>query len=219
MAPLLKCLEVRGGDNLRPKSMNTRLRFLFIGFFIQLIASVVMAAPHPLQLLLSVKKSYTSPEVCFGPDVIQSYKQVKAQMKPLDFTEVVPLDMVASDDSNHVFALIADHSLTSFFNSSAMRATPMGQAATQVEQKMKQDLVIANQGQLQHKITVNVQAFQTLARIDYSGFTKASLQYQARDSSLNFEVSEKITRTRNLIIGHLQKPSDRISSLSVHWNF
>lgn len=219
LALVLKCLGTRGGTNFVPKQMKLKRLFVFFIFSLQTISTASWAAPHPLQILLTAKKTYSSPEVCFGPDVIQSYNQVKSDMKPVDFSQIVPLDLVPSDDSNRVFSKIADHSLSSLFNSDAMRATPLGQTATEVEQKMKQDLILADQGRVQHKLTINVQAFQTLAKIDYSGFTNASLQYQARDSSLNFEVSEKINRTRDLILGHLQKPSDRISSMSVRWSF
>ena len=154
----------------------------------------------------------------FSPDLIASYNYVKSTQKPFDITQVVPLDLQPTDDSNSVFSKVADQSLSSIFNSPELRQTPFGQTATQVEEKVRQDVVM-NQGGIQHKLTFQVQAFQSVARLDYKGYTNASLKYKASESSMALEVWEKITRTRDVILSHITKPDDRLSSVAMRWNF
>ncbi len=153
-----------------------------------------------------------------SPELIDNYNKIKASEKPFDAAQVIPEGMTPTEDSGLIFSRIADRSVSSFFNSAQMRATPLGQTATTVEQKMKQDVTVESAG-IQHKMTFQVQAFQGLAKIDYSGLANATLKYQSRESIVGLEVFEKITKTKELVIGQLNKPDDRISSVNLRWNF
>jgi hypothetical protein len=155
----------------------------------------------------------------FSAELISSYNYVKSTEKPFDMVQLVPTDLSPTSDSSAVLSQVADRSLSTLLNSSEMRATPIGRTATSVEQKMKQEVVVSGGGPVQHKFTFQVQAFQAIARVDYKGFANASLKYKASESSLALEIWEKVTRTRDLVVSHISKPQDRVSSVGMRWNF
>jgi hypothetical protein len=157
-------------------------------------------------------------EPSLSPELIDSYNKVKASQKPFDLGTVIPSSLAPTDDSSAVFSKIADQSISSFFNSAQVRATPLGKTATTVEQKMKQDVTM-HSGEIEHKFTFQVQAFQALAKIDYKGFTNATLKYEGHRSAMGLEVYEKITKDKELVLEQLNKPDDRVSSVNVRWNF
>lgn len=167
---------------------------------------------------MSKPSSVFGSNIDIAPELLSSYNEAKSLDKPFDVAQVVPLDLRPSDDSNKIFSRVADQSLSSFFNSPAMRASPIGKTATEVEHKMKQDVVLIH-GKTEHKLSFQVQAFQGIARVDYSGLTHACLKYQASESSLGLEVSEKVSRGQDLVVSHITKPTDRLSSVSMRWNF
>jgi hypothetical protein len=173
-------------------------------------AAIAMATPSKI---LNISKE-------ISPELLYTYQKLKAEQKPFDVSQVLPSDLTPTNDSNLVFSKIADRSLSSFFNSEQLRATPIGRTATQVEQKMKQDISI-KANKIEHKFTFQIQAFQTIAKIDYRGLTNASLKYQASNSTMGLEVFDRLPRTKNkdLVISHVANNTERISSLSVRWGF
>lgn len=153
-----------------------------------------------------------------SPELIDTYRKIKASETHFDASQVIPEGMTPTEDAGLVFSKIADRSFSSFFNSAQMRSTPLGKTATTVEKKMKQDVTVESDG-VKHKMTFQYQAFQGLAKIDYSGLANASLKYQARESILNFEVYEKLSKSKELVLGQMSSPADRVSSVNVRWNF
>jgi hypothetical protein len=128
------------------------------------------------------------------------------------------MDIEPGSSSNTVFSKIADKSLSTFINSDEVRATPFGKTTKTVEEKLKQDVTI-QQGEIKHKLVFSVQAFQTTARVDYTGFVNATLKYQASEASTGLEVFEKVTKDKDLVLSHVAKPADQISAVSMRWNF
>lgn len=169
-------------------------------------------------VVMSKPSSVFGSNIDIAPELLSSYNEVKATEKPFDAAQVLPMDMRPTESSGEVFSRVADQSLSSFFNSPQMRASPIGQTATKVEHQLKQDVVLGR-GAIEHKVSFQVQAFQGIARVDYSGLTHACLKYQASESSLGLEVSEKIARGQDLVVSHVAKPADRLSSVSMRWNF
>lgn len=203
---------------MRINKLKSYFCFVLVGslFF---TTTVARASINRAALVLAKPSKYFGPQgQVISPELVDSYNQIKAQTKPFDMTQIIPSDIQASADSGFIFARIADQSISSLFNSAEMRATPIGKTATDVEKKLKQDVTLS-QGQVLHKFTFQVQAFQSVARVDYTGYANATLKYQAADSSLGLEVFEKISKSKEVVVAHLNKPTDRVSSLSLRWNF
>jgi hypothetical protein len=213
----------------RPNNNRTRLIAGALALSGFLVVSSGLAAPllprkpsainRAVLVLVKPSKFFgNNQEPSLSPELIDSYNKVKAREKPFDVQTVIPTSLAPTDNSNAVFSKIADQSISSFFNSAQVRATPFGKTATTVEQKMKQDLVVQS-GETQHKFTFQVQAFQALAKIDYTGFTNARLKYEGHSAAIGLEVFEKITKDKELVLEQLNKPDDRVSSVNVRWNF
>ena len=174
------------------------------------------------QIVMQIQKnllldSQSRPSI--SPELIANYKQMKASEKPLDMSLLIPMDMSPSDDSVQVFSKVADKSANQFFNSSEMRATALGRTATSVENSMKQEVVFGGSQSTEHSFKFNLQAFQTLAQIQYKGFTNAALKYKANESKVALEIFEKILGGKDVVLSHVMSPSDRLSQLSLRWNF
>lgn len=176
-------------------------------------AAIMMATPS--------KIFYGEDGGPISPELIANFNQIKANDKPIDILLIIPLDMQPTNDSNAVMARVADRSLTSFLNSPSVRQSTVGQAATTVEQKMKQEVIIGDDDakSVQHKLNFNVQAFQALAQIQYTGYTNAAIRYKIAESKVAVEMFEKIYGDRDLVFSHTMGREDRLSELSVRWTF
>ncbi len=152
-------------------------------------------------------------------ELIANYKQMKASEKPIDTSLLIPTDMSPSDDSSQVFSKVADKSATHFFNSPEIRGTAFGRTATSVENSLKKEVVFSQSNSTQHSFKFNFQAFQTLAEVQYKGFTNAALKYKANESKVALEIFEKIMGGKDVVLSHVMSPRDRLSQLSLRWNF
>ena len=176
-------------------------------------AAIMISAPS--------KIFYGEDGQSISPELIANYNQIKSNDKPLDMRMIIPLDMQPSNDSASVMAQVADRSMTSFLNSQAVRESSLGQTATQVEQKMKQEVVFGGEDSksVQHKLNFNLQAFQALAQIQYTGITNAAIKYKIAESKVAVEMFERFSGNRDIIISHTMGRENRLSELSMRWNF
>jgi hypothetical protein len=179
------------------------------------IAPAVMALTQPSKIF------YGQDGEQISPDLIATYNAVKAQEKPLNVCDYVPTDMTATSSSGQVLGRIADKTASAIFNSEAFRAMPIGSAATEVQESMKADMVVGGvePGEVQHKINFNLEAFQALAKIQYTGITHAAVMYYALQSKLSFEVSQKVFGSKDLVFNQDFSPSDALSRVSFRWGF
>lgn len=156
-----------------------------------------------------------------SPELIANFNSVKSTEKPIDTATYIPMDMPASGDSSFVFNQVADKSLGTILNSEAVRMSSVGRAATEVENNMKTEMVIGGGSpkSLQHKLNFNVQAFQALAQVEYTGFTNAAVKYKVAENKVGLEVFEKIMTNKDLVLSHTASPADRVSEVSMRWTF
>lgn len=154
-----------------------------------------------------------------SPDIIALFHSLKAEEKPIDMTAYIPMDMVPSNDSNKVFQKVADRSVSTWFNSPAVRGSAIGRAATEVEESVHQEITFGDSEEIEHKLGFNFQAFQALAQIEYTGYVHAALRYYGQQALLSFEVDQTIAQNQDLILGHDVHSEDRLSRLSFRWSF
>jgi hypothetical protein len=158
-----------------------------------------------------------------SPELIANFYQIKATEKPLDMAELIPMDMQPSNNSTQVFTRVADRSLTTFLKSEAVRESTLGQTATAVQQKMKQEVVLGDGSgdpkAVQHKLNFNLQAFQAMAQVEYSGLTNAALKYKIAENKIALEVFEKISNNKDFVVSHSVSSADRISEVAFRWVF
>lgn len=158
-----------------------------------------------------------------SPELIMSFNQIRATEKPINISEHIPMDMKPSNNSMEVFSQVADRSLTAFFNSQAVRESSIGQTATYVETKMKQEVVLGGSEDdpkaVQHKLNFNVQAFQATAQVQYTGLTNAALKYKIAENKMALEVFEKVADDQDFVVSHTVSRADQQSQVSYRWSF
>lgn len=176
-------------------------------------AAIMISAPS--------KIFYGEDGQSISPELIANYNQIKSNDKPLDMRMIIPLDMQPSSDSASVMAQVADRSMTSFLNSQTVRESSLGQTATKVEQKMKQEVVFGGEDakSVQHKFNFNLQAFQALAQVQYTGITNAAIKYKIAESKVAIEMFERLSGNRDIIVSHTMGRENRLSELSMRWSF
>lgn len=156
-----------------------------------------------------------------SPELIMSFNRIKASEKPFNIAEHIPMDMKPTHDSLEVLSQVADRSLTTFFNSPSVRGSSFGQTATAVEEKMNQEVLIGGDGpqSIPHKLNFNLQAFQALAQLQYTGITTAALKYKIAENKMALEVSEKVALNQDFVVSHTMSSSDQLSQVSFRWSF
>lgn len=172
-------------------------------------------------LVAPSKIFYSEDGKSLSPELIANFNLVKFNYKPVDMTQMIPLNMQPSDNSSQVFSQVADRTMTSIWNSEAVRGSALGQAATEVEKQMKAQVVMGGNSpeSIQHKLNFNMQAFQATAQVQYTGFTNANLKYKVTERKLGLEVFEHMTGNKDLVVSHTITSLDRLSEVSLRWNF
>jgi|GEM_PF-2492855 len=159
-----------------------------------------------------------APARAFIPEPKSAFADPSAYI-PLDLTPTRDLD--PTEKSQHVMTKVADHSLSTLFNSPEFRGSALGQAATEVEKTVKQEVVIKASGPeaREHKFNFNIQAFQTTARVEYQGIARVELIYNLRFSTMDLEVSEKLSERQKISVVHSEGPAKKESQLRMSWSF
>lgn len=154
-------------------------------------------------------------------------KNPATEQAHLDASNYIPSDMAIDPElpsqqkGEIVVNRIADHSLTHYFNSPDFRKTSLGRTATDVEKKVKQEVVLkgASKDSIEHKFNFQVQAFQTLAKVEYIGFAQFSVSYNFRYETADMELAEKINARQSISLVHSRAPSESKSHVRMSWSF
>ncbi|AGH96427.1 hypothetical protein [Pseudobdellovibrio exovorus] len=137
--------------------------------------------------------------------------------------KILPHNVNENDSSSAVLAKIVDNSFAYWWDNSSIKNSSVGRAATQIEQKMKAEVDLGSEGsgenKIDHKLSFKVLATQALAKIEYSGWFKAALNYDARSSKTEAEVFENLDNGKDLVITHSMRGSENKSQLSLRWNW
>lgn len=137
--------------------------------------------------------------------------------------KVLPKSLTAADSSKTVVSKIIDNSLAYWWDQSEMKKSSIGQAATKIEDKMKAEMDLGTSGEAStktdHRISLKLLAMQALAKIQYIGWTKAEINYDAKASKAEVEVFENISNNKDLIISHSISAAETKSQLSLRWNW
>lgn len=130
---------------------------------------------------------------------------------------ILPKAIEANESGNSVISKMADNSFGVWWESTPMRRTAIGQAADKAEKKMKAEVAFKDGSKTEHKITFKVLAMQALAKIEYKGWVQAAVNYDAKASKTEAEVSEKIFTKQDLVLSHAVTPTENKSQVS--WRF
>lgn len=170
------------------------------------------------QLDLSlVSSSYNQ----YGIDISRIARVIPEEINSKDIEKVIPLNMLATNQMGTITSQIVDQSLRSVFASDSFKQTNLGKTSQKIEKTMQQDVGFggAEPDSIQHKFKFNMQATQTQATIDYSGYTNAQLSYKAGAQELNLEWYRTLSENTKLAFNHIDTPIDskNLVSLKMSW--
>jgi hypothetical protein len=153
----------------------------------------------------------------------QSIKPVviPKMIKPEDIALVIPMNLQpGTNDEDVIMARIADHSINNLIRGDYFRNTEFGKAAARVENAMKAEVSLGTSDEsnghppIEHKINMQLQAFEQKAYVTYSGLVNLNLTYLAAQG-LDVTMSQALTTTTTLVLNHSTR--DAISRLNMMW--
>jgi hypothetical protein len=129
--------------------------------------------------------------------------------------------LTAADSSQSVISKVIDSSLSYWWENSGIKNTSVGKAADSVEKKMQAEVNLGSTGaeKTEHKFSFKVLAAQALAKIEYIGWVKAALKYDAKSANAQAELLENLSNNKDLVISHSVGRAESKSQLSLRWNW
>ncbi|WP_413569343.1 hypothetical protein ACLWBD_01910 [Bdellovibrio sp. HCB117] len=164
---------------------------------------------------------------CLGKVDLKSTKRliipkdnVTPKITKSDVAKVIPLDLKAGDSQGTVLGRIADRGFSLWFNSRMMKETALGRFAEQTQEKLKTDVVVpaSSKEGVSHKFSFRVEAFQALAKVEYSGWLKAAFNYDAKAAATDIVLKEKY-RNKDLFVTHKANKDEDLSMVGVAWSW
>jgi hypothetical protein len=174
-----------------------------------------------VQALATPSRLFYGGETFISADLIEIYHQqqrekAQAALVPDDF---IPMDMSPTNQSDLVLTRIADQSLATMLRSAAWRESSLGRAADEAQTKMKAEIRMVSKSPKvkEHRMDMQLKAFQNQAEIRYTGVTEAILSYDVKSSKTQLEVVEKMSGTTELVLGYESMPSTQLSRMVIRW--
>jgi len=167
----------------------------------------------------SCENQCSSPDE-ISPALIHVYQEINNNNKDSteEWNKAVTSGLSPGDSANGAASKIADKSLQYWWNTSGAQNTPLGRSVVTAQNSLNKQVLLSN-GATPQRLDFTVDAFQTLAKVQYQGFTHAEMFFQARDSSVGVQMIEKLGLTRELVIGEAVRPTDQLSSVLLKWNW
>jgi hypothetical protein len=203
-----------------------------IGAFIALcslslsfVTAPAALAAIPCALRSSLMREFKlSPRFDFSKGINASAIQPvqQNQLRSEDVAKVIPSNMAPTNNSGLVAGRIIDQSVSTWFNSDAVRATSFGRTAHGIEKSLQGDVKLGGSSpqSIQHKLRFQVKAAQTQAQVLYSGLTNAKFTYFLTQNKSDLELSEPMpVLNTNVVYNHTTTPDDRREMLSLRWKF
>lgn len=197
------------------KLLSLAVSFLFF-FSINAVASIAQATrTYPTDICnLNCDSDET-----IRQNLIQNFSEVaKAPKSKGAYDEIVSAETIVPGDVSTTFNKMADKSVKYFWENSEIKKTSVGRSVEIAQKSLQKDVTIKS-GRTEQKINFSIDAFQSAARIKYSGYTNAEVSYETRDSSVGVKMFNKISQNTNLELGEIIKPNDQVSQVVIKWNW
>lgn len=134
---------------------------------------------------------------------------------------ILPKNAQPGESSTSVISEMVDNSFSLWWEKSPARNSAIGKVADDLDKKLKTEvnLGMSEDKKTEHRISVKVLAMQALAKVEYKGWVRAGLNYDARAASTEAEVLENISNNQDLKLSHYMRPGENTSQVSLLWNW
>lgn len=148
-------------------------------------------------------------------------KKTKRLVLPIDPSEpllsaessqrILPKAVSNDESGASVISEMVDNSFSLWWEKSPVKSSALGQVADKVDKKLKTEVNLGRSAdqKTEHKLSIKLLAMQALAKVEYKGWVRAGLNYDARAAKTQAEVLENISGNQDLKLSH---------SMSVHEN-
>lgn len=129
----------------------------------------------------------------------------------------IPTDIKETSSSQDVQAQIIDHNIQSLVQGKYLKNSPVVQTAQKVQEAMKPSVSFGDKDGVQHKVDLEVEAIQSLAKLKYKGYINTNFVYASREDSLAVSLSEDLSQSTRLSLEHESKTDLSMVKLNVEW--
>ena len=140
-------------------------------------------------------------------------------LQSADVAYVIPTDL-DPNDQHGIGRRILDNTVNRAITSDSIRKSSLGRTAQSVQESMQGSVSLGNRepNSVQHDLRIAADPMQTVAKINYSGFTNAQLSYRASDSKIDFELHEPVAAiSTNLVFNHSAQDGILRDTVSLNW--
>lgn len=138
-----------------------------------------------------------------------------------DVAKFIPLDIKSHESTSSIMTRIADRGFNMWFNSPIVKNSLLGRAVEETQEKLKTDVVVpaATPRGISHKFSFRVEAFQALAKIEYTGWVKAAVNYDAKASVTDIQLKDKVLNNKDLVVSHKADKEQGLSMIGLAWSW
>ena len=140
-----------------------------------------------------------------------------------DVAQIIPTDASVAKgcSTSTMMTRIADRSFNMWFNSPVIQESMVGHMAKETQEKLKTDVVVPAEstGGITHKFAFRVEAFQALAKMEYTGWMNAAINYDAKAASTDISVKEKVLVNKELFVTHKANKDQDLSMIGLAWQW
>lgn len=133
--------------------------------------------------------------------------------------DILPESISEGETSESFLTKVADNSLALYWKNSPIRYTPAGKAVETAEKKLNVQASYRDQNQVDHKFNFKVLALQALAKIQYTGWVNAALNYDLKAARAAAEVTEPLSGKKDLVLSHEVGVGESKSAVSLKWKW
>ena len=137
-----------------------------------------------------------------------------------DFAKIVPASaFVPGSSESAVMTKVADITVNYLMNNSALKQTAVMRFADKTKEKLKTDIVVPSADGVgpNHKFTFKLEAFQALAKMEYTGWLKAAVNYDAKSSVTAISIQDKLFVDKLLSVRHVSSKDQTFSMIGLAW--
>jgi hypothetical protein len=184
--------------------MNT-IRFLFILVFISSFSLSAFAR-------IDIKKTK---RLYMPVDVSEPLLTAESTQK------ILPKKVYNGESSASVVQEMLDNTLSLWWEKSPAKNSSVGQVAEKIDKNLKTEVNFGKSPdqKTEHKITVKVLAMQALAQVEYKGWVRAGLNYDAKAAKTEAEVLESLSENKDLVVSQSFTSTENKSQVSLRWNW
>lgn len=134
-------------------------------------------------------------------------------------TDILPNKLAADETSSSFLTKVADNSISHYWKHSPLRHSPAGKAVESAEKKLNVEASYKDEDNIDHRFNFKVMAMQALAKIQYTGWVNAALNYDLKDARAAAEVSEALSDKNDLVLSHEISNAEQKSAVSLSWKW